>query len=311
MQREEDRLTRAAPRETKALRDKPVVPDEPGKTAGNDLFSMVRSLQRSIGNRATSDLLGHAARRGNLHSQVGGEQILGAIDYARSAHGEQPTRGRREVRGVVREVFVQRGLPVAIEALEVALTATIVAQEQSAIMHGGLTYASEKGSRFGRPPQPTDQEYEATVLDIAWKHPIRPNLYAVFKVHWQGNRYGEMGGAYVQVDLPNTSNFIKSSLDARFTALETMPRKGEDDRLWPMVWIFEGEFDPVGAGDYAFQGKFEINAFGGFTPVSLVVMDEGIGFGSTRPAVNEGKPIAGSSPPPRPAKAKPRPPRKP
>ncbi len=298
----------------KATAARPTPQGEPGKEKGTqrDIVTMVESLQRSAGNRAVAELLGGAARdsrepNANTQSGASGPQILDAIEHAGRRHDwKHPgDRDRRSVQRAVGDVFVQRGLPIAVEALEVALTATIVAQEQSAIMHGGLTYASEKGSRFGNPPQPTDSEYEALVLNIAWKHPIRPNLYAVFKVHWQGNHYGEMGGAYVQVDLPNTSNFIKSSLDVKFTVLETMPKRGQDDRLWPMVWIFEGEFDPVGAGDYAFQGKFEIDAFGGFNPVSLVVEDEGIGFGSTRDAIYPGTKRTGSAPPPRPTKTQP------
>ena len=40
-----------------------------------------------------------------------------------------------------------------------------------------------------------------------------------------------------------------------------------------MQWIYTGNFDPVGAGDYDFQGKFEIDAFGGFRVLEHVVND--------------------------------------
>jgi len=168
---------------------------------------------------------------------------------------------------------IQR-LPEAAEALEVALTAGITVQEQAAITQGGLRYQSDKGSRVGNPPKPSDQEYNQAVLGVG-RESVLPDVYAVFRVHWQGNKFGEIGGAYVQLSLPESSEFHEhgSSLDVHFTCLDTMPKMGDDPKLWPMQWTYEGNFDPLGPGQYAFNGKFEIDAFGGFKSLEHVVVD--------------------------------------
>ena len=91
-------------------------------------------------------------------------------------------------------------------------------------------------------------------------------------MHWQGNDFGEMGAAYVDVS-PDHSAFTHSSLSVEFKPLDNLPNKGQDVRAWPMQWIYSGNFDPVGPGDYDFQGKFEIDAFGGFRILEHSVND--------------------------------------
>lgn len=182
---------------------------------------------------------------------------------------------------------VAQRLPAAIEGLEVALTATITAQEQVALTQGGLHYESDKGSRLGSPPQPADHEYTATVLTALRDDMMLPDVQAVFKLHWQGNEYGEMGGAYVQIDLAESTEFHEhgSSLEAKFTVLDTMPKKGDDPRFWAMQWVYEGNFDPLGAGQWAFTGKFEIDAFGGFRVLEHYVRNDttSLSFGRKAP----------------------------
>jgi Domain of unknown function (DUF4157) len=213
---------------------------------------------------------------------------------------------------------VQRALPVAAEVLEIALTATITVQEQAALTQGGLRYQSDKGSRHGDPPQPVDQDYRAMVIHAERRHHIFPNVRASFYVHWQGNKFGEMGGAYVQLSLDESTEFREhgSSLNVEFTVLDTMPKKGDDPRLWSMQWIYEGNFDPYGPGQYAFQGRFEIDAFGGFRVLEHRVRDDSTFIYIGDPAedyVSHGDNIASATPPPLPPKAKaatPNPPKK-
>ena len=212
---------------------------------------------------------------------------------------------------------VQRALPVAAEVLEIALTATITVQEQAALTQGGLRYQSEKGSRHGDPPQPVDQEYRALVIHASRRHPVLPNVRALFYVHWQGNKFGEMGGAYVQLSLDESTEFHEhgSSLGVEFTVLDTMPKKGDDPRLWSMQWIYEGNFDPYGGGQYAFQGKFEIDAFGGFRVLEHRVRDDSSviswGGGPAEDYVQHGPNVGSATPPPLPPKAKAAPPNPP
>lgn len=244
------------------------------------------------------------------------ESTAGRLISARSPRPvSAPASPRPAVHRRAASPIVQRALPVAAEVAEIVLTATIAVQEQTAITQGGLHYQSEKGSRHGDPPQPVDQEYRALVIHAERRHELYPNVRAFFYVHWQGNKFGEMGGAYVQLSLDESTEFHEhgSSLGATFTVLDTMPRKGDDPRLWSMQWIYEGNFDPYGPGEYPFQGKFEIDAFGGFRVLEHRVKDYSFGWGGD-PAermVQHGPNIASAKPPPLPAKAAPTPPKPP
>ena len=73
---------------------------------------------------------------------------------------------------------VQRALPAAVEAIEVALTATIVLQEEHAITLGRLTVVSGTASRRGDPPQPKDRDNSARIMTVSRTHPVYPNVYA-------------------------------------------------------------------------------------------------------------------------------------
>jgi hypothetical protein len=44
--------------------------------------------------------------------------------------------------------------------------------------------------------------------------------------------------------------------------LDRIPTQ-QDPREWPVVFAYDGTFDPYGNGQFEFQGEFEINAFGG------------------------------------------------
>jgi hypothetical protein len=286
---------------------------------------MVLALQRAIGNRAVARLL-----QRDLTSPIGrdaaGNRPVAASEppdsFGRNAESAAShVRGSRDLRGgsgIVSPTRVfgpqragarplQRALPVAAEVLEIALTAAITVQEQAALTQGGLHYQSDKGSRHGDPPQPVDQEYRALVIFAERDHVLYPNVRALFYIHWQGNKFGEMGGAYVQLSLEESSEFHEhfgSALDVHFTVLDTMPKKGDDPRLWSMQWIYEGYFDPVGPGQYPFQGKFEIDAFGGFRVLEHVVQDYSTGWGlpSAADIVQHGRNRASAAPPPKPKK---------
>ncbi|HEY7404527.1 MAG TPA: DUF4157 domain-containing protein [Candidatus Angelobacter sp.] len=173
---------------------------------------------------------------------------------------------------------VQRVLPAAAEVLEIVLTATITLQEQYALSQGKLISVSGTASRKGDPPQPKDRDNKARVITIDAIHPLRPNIHCYFDVRWESNDFGEIGAAYVEV-APNHTEFSHSSLNVEFKPLDNLPNKDQDIRAWPMQWIYTGNFDPVGAGDYDFQGKFEIDAFGGFRVPEHVVTDNSLGFG--------------------------------
>lgn len=81
-------------------------------------------------------------------------------------------------------------------------------------------------------------------------------------IEWQGNAYGEIGTAVIRKELGSSSDWTKSSATFMITRLEPIPEPG-DARGWPMVFHYEGSYDPAMNGNFEFQGEFEINAFGG------------------------------------------------
>jgi hypothetical protein len=245
----------------------------PGTPKGNQLVAHELThviQQESLGERNPTGIGpardDHEMEAWSVAARIG---TNAAIDF--------PPIGKRAT-----DPLVQRALPAAVvaagEVLEVALTAAIVLQEQHVISQGALTVVSGAASRRGEPPQPKDTENTAQIFRASASPLLSPDIWADFYIHWQGNDFGEIGAAYVDV-APNHPKFSYSSLSAEFKPLDNLPSKGDDIRAWPMQWIYSGSFDPVGAGDFAFQGKFEINAFGGFRLLDHTVIDNSIGWG--------------------------------
>lgn len=135
---------------------------------------------------------------------------------------------------------------MAIDAAALGLTAISTGTGLAAIAAGKLTISRQQGDRMRVPPKPKDANYDAVVLTVSLDDPVLPNIYAV---HWSGNAYGEIGGAYVQVD-QNHTEFIASSLTLDFSLVNDLPTAGVDPRAWPMIWIYNGRFDPAGNGDF-------------------------------------------------------------
>jgi hypothetical protein len=133
---------------------------------------------------------------------------------------------------------------------------------------GNLTISSDKAQRLltvqarQKLTNNAKTTYTYPVLWINFDRPIGDFADALIEVTWEGNNYGEIGGAYVRRNLKSTSAFSKSSLNVSFTKLDRIPTL-KDPREWPVVFAYDGTFDPYGNGQFEFQGEFEINAFGG------------------------------------------------
>ena len=56
---------------------------------------------------------------------------------------------------------------------------------------------------------------------------------------------------------------VRRSFEALITKLDRIPLPNTDPRAWPIVYSFEGTYDPYGNGYFEFSGEFELNAFGG------------------------------------------------
>jgi len=271
-------------------------------TFGNDVFFSSGTYQPSgaLGRRLLAHELTHVVQQHLLapsgpvrvgpsddaherEAEALGAAVSSAIDPGRTDAGTPASK--------VSTPLIQRVLPAALvtagEVLEVALTAAIVVQEQHAITQTGLSYNQVQAARFGDPPQPTPIQYDAEIftakVDAYWPY---PEVVATFRMHWQGNQYGEIGGAYPQVDIGHTE-FQYSRLSVSFMPLSNLRTEG-DKRQWPMQWVYEGNFDPAGPGQWEFQGKFEINAFGAFKSIEHRVVSRTTWFGlgaDTEPTV--------------------------
>src|SRR2546428_3714613 len=157
---------------------------------------------------------------------------IDALSKPAEGVADRSPRSGGSIQRSTNSTLVQRALPVAVEALEVALTATIVAQEQYSLLpSGGVEYSSGIGDRVGDPSQPKTNAYKALALNITKKHPIRPNIYVPFYILWDGNDYGEMAGAHVEIDLGHTE-LTRSSLLVQFNPLSSLRQEGDDLRAW-------------------------------------------------------------------------------
>lgn len=135
---------------------------------------------------------------------------------------------------------------------------------------GSLQITSDKAQRLLTPQarqklsSRNKRTYTYPVLWINFDRPLGEFADALIEVTWEGNDYGEIGAAYVRRNLQNTTAFPKSSLNVSFTKLDRIPPNSmKDPREWPIVFAYDGTFDPWGNGQFEFQGEFEINAFGG------------------------------------------------
>ncbi len=187
----------------------------------------------------------------------------------------QATRGNQ---------YVQRMLARTPLAAAGAAAATVIgalsgAASLAGVVYSGgsdeLQYTSGQADRIaGKQTQPKAKNYSAVCLNIDFRPRWpRPDLDALFKIHWQGNDYGEIGAARVRVDLMRTSEFSYSSLNVSFTPVKNLIQPGADRRTWQIQWDYEGNFDPFAGGEYWFQGSFAIDAFGNFKSITHTVRD--------------------------------------
>lgn len=155
----------------------------------------------------------------------------------------------------------------AVEAADLGLSAAGLLQP-AFTKSGSLSISSDKSQRLltaqarQKLTNPGKTTYTYPVLWINFDRPVGNFADAMIEVTWEGNNYGEIGAAYVRRNLKNTTAFTKSSLNVSFTKLDRIPMQ-KDPREWPVVFAYDGTYDPFGNGQFEFQGEFEINAFGG------------------------------------------------
>lgn len=156
-----------------------------------------------------------------------------------------------------------------VEAAGLGLDAAALL-EPAITKSGQLTITSDQAQRLltvqarqklGNPGKVT---YTYPLIRVDIGAPVIDIASTTIEVTWEGNAYGEIGAAYVRRNLKETDAFTKSSLNVSFTKLNRIPpHQMKDPREWPVVFAYDGTYDPFGNGQFEFQGEFEINAFGG------------------------------------------------
>jgi hypothetical protein len=159
------------------------------------------------------------------------------------------------------------GIAVA-DAIQIGLGAVAVGQQALSSVSGSFALTYQDASRMltteARQQMPGAQrdksKYRAELLRITHWKPGLANATVV--IEWEGNAFGEIGSVAIHQDLDKSSDWSKSDCTINFRKLDTIPPSGVDPREWPIVYRYEGTYDPVFNGKWQFEGEFEINAFG-------------------------------------------------
>ncbi|MBI2188677.1 MAG: hypothetical protein HYU37_16380 [Acidobacteria bacterium] len=155
------------------------------------------------------------------------------------------------------------------DAAQIGLGAAAIVQAQVSASQGAFTLSYDKAQRL----LTTEARVQMKGAQVAKQPYSRPLFYiggirvgtaeATVIVEWEGNPYGEIGTAIIRRDLANSTEWSKSSCNLTITKADRIPLPNTDPRAWPIVYVYEGSYDPLGNGHFEFNGEFEINAFGG------------------------------------------------
>lgn len=168
-------------------------------------------------------------------------------------------------------VAVVGGIAVA-DAAQIGLAAAGIVQSQVNATSGSFQLSYDKAQRLltadARRRMPGAQQaktaYSRKLMWIGSEGPAGIEFAkAQLIIEWEGNAYGEISTAVIRRNLHASSDWSRSSANLAISRLERIPLPGTDPRTWPLVFGYEGTFDPVGNGLFEFSGEFEINAFGG------------------------------------------------
>lgn len=197
------------------------------------------------------------------------------------------------------------GIAVA-DAAQIGLGAISVVQAGVAASGGAFTLTFDKAQRLltteARAAMPGAQSgkssHSALIFSIGIGAINAANADVI--VEWEGNAYGEISTPIFRKRLETSTDWSRSSAVVTITKLDTIPPANTDPREWPIVYHYEGNYDPYGNGLFEFTGEFEINAFGGLKfnkhqVVSRSLADFAIG-GTPEDKVARGRDIVVATP---------------
>jgi hypothetical protein len=191
--------------------------------------------------------------------QSAGQSLPSVGTYTYETSVEQP---------VSQAQFAIAGIAIA-DAIQIGLGGVAVAQAGYAASQGTFTLTYDKAQRLLTPDarasmpgaQAATQSYSRRLLHLGITRP--GTAKATLVIAWQGNAYGEITTPVIERDLAESTEWSHSSAQVTITKLDTIPPPDTDPRAWPIVYHYNGNYDPLGNGYWEFSGEFQIDAFGG------------------------------------------------
>lgn len=193
------------------------------------------------------------------------------------------------------------------DAIQIGLAGAAMVQSGVSASQGSFTLSYDKWQRLLTPEarsqmpgaQGAKQRYSRRLFWIAAGRVNTATADVI--IEWEGNAYGEIGTPVIRRDLQNSTEWSKSAANLTISKLDRIPAPGTDPRAWPIVYSYEGTFDPWGNGYFEFSGEFEIDAFGGLRfnrheVVSRAALDLMV-FGSPQEYVRKGDDASVAVPP--------------
>jgi len=161
------------------------------------------------------------------------------------------------------------GIEVA-DAAQIGLAAISIVQAQVSASQGSFSLSYDKAQRLLTNEARTLMPGAQTTKKSYSQHLLYLGIGAInaasadIIIEWEGNPYGEIGTPVIRRNLATSTEWSESSANVTITKVDRIPLPGTDPRTWPIVYTYEGTYDPYGNGYFEFSGEFELNAFGGF-----------------------------------------------
>jgi GH24 family phage-related lysozyme (muramidase) len=163
---------------------------------------------------------------------------------------------------------VVAGIEIA-DAIQIGLGGVAIAQAGVSSVQGSFALTYDKAQRLltneARAQMPgsqsTKQSYSRRLFFMGIERLNAASAEVI--IEWEGNPFGEIGTPVIRRNLKNSTEWSKSSANITITKLDRIPLPKTEPRTWPIVYSYEGSYDPWGNGYWEFSGEFEVNAFGG------------------------------------------------
>jgi hypothetical protein len=243
----------------------------------------VISGQRTV-TVSTDDLSFSQSVAGGLASTVLPLSVIRSLGSGRNGNGPGQHSHTSSYRSPstmmsVRNEYSRQQNPVAVviagievaDAIQIGLGAAAIVQSQVNGSSGSFQLVYSTAQRLltpearGKMPgsQSTKQKFSRRLMHLGASNIVMDLAQAEIIIEWEGNPYGEIGTPVIRRELTKSTEWSKSSASLVVQKIDRIPLPGTDPRAWPIVYSYEGAYDPVGNGQFEFSGEFEVNAFGG------------------------------------------------